>query len=193
MSNSRDCLTGHDPATGKELWRSAYWNPERSTIWRQVASPVAGAGVMLGCPPRGAVHAIKARNATGPADAEFAWEAEALSSDVPTPLFYQGDFFVLSDLRKTLARIEPATGRVKWSIKAPGRAKYEASPTGADGRVYLINAAGEVSVVNAENGQVLRTIPMGDDGEDTVRSTIAVAQGQLFIRTSQRLYCVGRK
>jgi outer membrane protein assembly factor BamB len=154
---------------------------------------VAGAGVILGCPPRGAVHAIKARSATDPADAEFAWEAEALSLDVPTPLFYQGDFFVLSDLRKTLARVEPATGNVKWSIKAPGRAKYEASPTGADGRVYLINAAGEVSVVDAENGAVLRTIPMGEDEEDMVRSTVAVAQGQLFIRTSQRLYCVGRK
>jgi outer membrane protein assembly factor BamB len=108
-------------------------------------------------------------------------------------LFYQGDFFVLSDLRKTLTRVEPKTGRTKWSLDTPGQAKYEASPTGADGKIYVMNFRGDVTVVDAEQGHALRTIAMGEAGDDTIRSSIAVSQGQLFIRTNKRLFCVGAK
>src|SRR5439155_4974094 len=56
-----DCLTGHDPASGKELWRWGTWNPERIGHWRLVPSPVAGGWVVLGCGPKGAsVCGVKA-------------------------------------------------------------------------------------------------------------------------------------
>jgi len=192
-----DCLTGHDPATGKELWRWGTWNPTRIGHWRLVPSAVAGDGIILACAPKGSpVYAIKAGGSGALGDSAVAWKSDqqrAVSSDVPTPLFYQGDFFVLSDLRKSLSRIEPRTGQVKWSLETPGRAKYEASPTGADGKIYLMNFKGEVVVVDAGKGEVLRTIPMGDEGDDMTRSSVAVAQGQLFIRTNQKLWCIGLK
>jgi hypothetical protein len=56
-----------------------------------------------------------------------------------------------------------------------------------------MNFKGEVSVVDADNGAVLRTIPMGDEGDDMTRSSIAVAQGHLYIRTNARLYCIGKR
>ena len=49
-----DCLTGHDPATGAELWRWGTWNPSKITHWRMVVSPVSGGGVVLACAPKGA-------------------------------------------------------------------------------------------------------------------------------------------
>ena len=192
-----DCLTAHDPATGRELWRWGTWNPRRMGQWRLVPSPVAGDGIALACPPKGApVYAIKTGGTGNLTDSAIAWKTDQqrdITSDVPTPLFYRGDFFVLSDLRKTLSRIEPQTGHVKWSIETPGRAKYEASPTGADGKIYLMNFKAEVSIVDAANGKVLRTIPMGEEGDSTTRSTVAVSQGQLFIRTNHKLCCIGRK
>src|SRR5687767_6940828 len=192
-----DCLTGHDPASGKEFWRWGTWNPTKIGHWRLVPSPIAGDGIILACAPKGdPIYAVKAgANGTLQQD-DIAWKSEKqskISSDVPTPLFYDGDFFVLSDNRKGLSRVEPKTGKVKWSIDTPGRKKYEASPTGADGKIYIMNFAGEVTVVDANKGEVLRTIPMGDEGDDLTRSSIAVAQGQLFIRTNKRLYCVGKK
>ena len=192
-----DCLTGHDAASGKELWRWGTWNPTKIGHWRLVPSPVAGDGIILACAPKGdPIYAVKAgANGTLQQD-DVAWKSERqskISSDVPTPLFYDGDFFVLSDVRKGLSRVEPKTGKVKWSIDTPGRKKYEASPTGADGKIYIMNFAGEVTVVDAAKGEVLRTIPMGDEGDDMIRSSIAAAQGQLFIRTNKRLHCVGKK
>lgn len=191
-----DCLSGHDPATGSEIWRWGTWNPKRLGHWRLVPSPVAGGGVILACAPkREPVYAIKAGGKGQLTDAAVAWVSEAqpdITSDVPTPLFYQGDFFILSDLRKTLARIDPATGKAKWIVPTPGKAKYEASPTGADGRVFLMNFAGEVAVLNAADGAILEVIPMGEEGDDQTRSTVVVSGGQIFIRTNKKLFCVGK-
>ena len=192
-----DTLTGHDLETGKELWRWGNWNPVRISHWRLVPSPVAGGGVILACAPkRHPVYAIKA-GATGLLDDRaVAWasrDVREVSSDVPTPAYYDGDFFVLSDVRKSLSRVEPRTGEVRWTVPTPGWAKYEASPLAADGRIYLINFDGQVAVVSAASGEILNVIPMDQpDLGEVVRASISAAHGQLFIRTTRRLYCVGQ-
>jgi outer membrane protein assembly factor BamB len=191
-----DCLTGHDPETGLELWRWGTWNPDRIGHWRLVPSPVAGGGVVLACGPKQSpIYALKA-GATGTLEpSAIVWKSDQqreITSDVPTPLFYLGDFFVLSDLRKALSRVEPATGRVLWTIPTPGLSKYEASPTGADGKLYLMNFRAEVVVVNAADGKTVHQVNMGEEGDDRTRSTLAIAHGQLFIRTNRKLYCVGK-
>jgi outer membrane protein assembly factor BamB len=192
-----DALTCHAADTGKELWRWDGWNPSRIGHWRLVPSPVAGDGVVLACAPKGdPVYAIKA-GGSGVLDAEaVAWNSRTskrVSSDVPTPAFYDGDYFVLSDVRKGLSRIEPRTGKVKWSVATPGRDKYEASPLAADGKIYLINFGAQVAVIDAANGEVLRVIQMHDPGNGEVtRASIVAAHGQLFIRTARKLYCVGK-
>jgi hypothetical protein len=35
--------------------------------------------------------------------------------------------------------------------------------------------------------------PHGDEGDNKLRSSIAIAHGCLFIRTGSKLYCVGNK
>jgi outer membrane protein assembly factor BamB len=82
---------------------------------------------------------------------------------------------------------------VKWTVALPGRRKFEASPTGADGKIYVMNFGGDVLVVDAANGAIVSTIPMGDEGDDQIRSAIAVSGGQLFIRTNHKLYCCGEE
>lgn len=191
-----DCLTGHDLATGSELWRWGTWNPKRIGHWRLVPSPVSGMGVILACgPKREPVYAVRADGVGRLTDAALAWKSKDqpdVTSDVPTPLFFQDDFFVLSDLRKTLARVDPISGVPKWIVPTPGRAKYEASPTGADGRIFLINFAGDVAILDAEDGDVLHVIPMGEERDDQIRSTVAIAHGQVFIRTNSKLFCIAR-
>ena len=191
-----DCLTGHDLETGKELWRWNTWNPGKIPHWRLVPSTVAGAGVALVCAPKGdPIYAIKTDGQGVLQSSDIVWKSErgGLTSDVPTPAFYDGDFFVLSDVRKNLSRVEPKTGKVKWVCPMPGRAKFESSPTIGDGKVYAMNFAGEVTVVDANKGEVLLTTPMGESGDDLIRSAIALSHGQAFIRTNGKLFCVGGK
>ena len=190
-----DDITGHNPDTGKELWRWGTWNPTRIGHWRLVPSPVAGDGVVLACAPkRDPIYAVQVGGSGVLGDEALAWTSEdqvELSSDVPTPAFYDGDFFVLSDVRKTLSRVEPRTGKVKWTMKTPGSAKFEASPLAADGKVYIINFIGDVVVVDANNGEIISNISMDEPADDAVRSSVIAAGGQLFIRTNRKLYCIG--
>lgn len=192
-----DALTAHDPETGKELWRWGTWNPERIPHWRLVTSPVAGDGIVLAsAPKREPIYAVKAGGSGVLGDDCLAWvsrEAKEVSTDVPTPAFYDGDFFVLSDVRKNLSRVEPKTGKVKWTVPTPGNAKYEASPLAADGKLYTINFDGQVAIFQAADGKLLRTIPMDEPANgEVVRSSIVAAHGQLLIRTTRHLYCVGK-
>ncbi|NLH73966.1 MAG: PQQ-binding-like beta-propeller repeat protein [Verrucomicrobia bacterium] len=192
-----DCLTGHALDTGKELWRWGTWNPKRFSHWRLVPSPVTGADVILVCAPKGApVYAVRT-GGSGVLDQSWVqWTSEShreVSSDVPTPLFYMGDFFILNDLRGMLSRVDPKTGKPKWTVSLPGRAKYEASPTGAGGRIYTVNFRGDVAVLDANTGETLANVPMGDGDEDRIRSSVAIAHGQLFVRTNKRLYAVAAK
>jgi outer membrane protein assembly factor BamB len=191
-----DALSGHDPATGKLLWQWGTWNPKRIPHWRLITSPIAGDGIVLACAPkRDPIYAIKAGGSGVLDDRAVAWisrEAKELTSDVPTPAFYDGDFFVLSDLRKCLARVEPRTGKVKWTISTPSKAKYEASPLAADGKIYIISFTGDAAVINAANGKTLHAVSMDKPVDDeVVRASIVAAHGQLFMRTTRKLYCVG--
>jgi outer membrane protein assembly factor BamB len=188
-----DCISGHDPATGREFWRWGAWNPSRVTHWRLVPSPVAGGDIVVVCAPKSSpVYGIRAgANANLPDDG-FAWKSteREVSSDVSTPLFYNGRFYILNSDRKTLSAIEPATGRVFWTGSFESRAKIEASPSGADGKIYVMNHRGDVYVVKAgDSFEVMHTTSLGDEGDKDLRATIAVAQGQLFVRTGSKLYC----
>ena len=187
-----DMISGHDPVSGSELWRWGTWNPTRIGHWRLVPSPVAGAGIALVCAPKKApVYAVKP--GSGVLDEKsLAWSSteKAVTSDVPTPAFAYGDFFVLSDVAKALSRISP-DGTIKWSIETPGRIKYEASPLVADGKVYIVNFNGEVVVVGANDGKVLHQTSFGTPDDKQTRSMIVASHGQLFLRTDTRLFCIG--
>lgn len=192
-----DCITGHSLKDGAEFWRWGSWNPNRITHWRLVPSPVTGGGAVLACAPKGSpVFAVKAGSLGALDDSGLAWTSQEreVSSDVGTPLFYQGRFYVLNGDRKNIARIDPATGKPDWVGELGSRIKIESSPTGADGKIYFQNFRGEVFVVAAApEFKLLHVAAMGDADDNDLRATIAVAQGSLFIRTGSKLYCVGTK
>jgi outer membrane protein assembly factor BamB len=188
-----DMISGHNPDTGAELWRWGTWNPTRIGHWRLVPSPVAGAGVVLACAPKKApVYAVKPGSGTLDERA-LAWASteRAITSDVPTPAFYDGDFFVLSDVAKALSRVAP-DGSIKWSIETPGKIKYEASPTACDGKIYIVNFTGDVVVVSAADGKILHQAAFGTSDDKQIRSAIVPTHGQLLLRTDTQLFCIGK-
>jgi len=194
-----DCLSGHDPKTGREFWRWGTWNPNRIGHWRLVPSPVVGDGVILACAPKGApIYAIKAGGTGTLDDSALQWTSQGkrdVTTDVPTPLFYDGDFFVLSDTRRDnfLSRIDPKTGNVKWATEVPNnRKKWRASPLGADGKVYIMDHGANVVVIDAKTGRILHQVAMGKASDNYTRSSIVAVDNQLFIRTNWKLFCIAK-
>ena len=196
-----DALTGHDLKNGKELWRWETWNPKRIGHWRHVPSPVANDDVVLVCAPKKEpVYAIKTGGKGRLNDDSIAWKSagsrSGITSDVPTPAFYDGSFFVLwgpSSGQPMLSRVDPATGDAVWSAKIERGSKLEASPLAADGKIYVINFDGMVTIVDAKDGAIINTIRMDENRDVNNRSSIVAAHGELFIRAGSDLFCIGKK
>ncbi len=203
-----DCISGHDPATGKELWRWGTWNPGKIGHWRLVPSPVSNGQTVLACAPKGApVYAVKAGLQGAHTDeGALAWRSKLgdedmpsrawrdVSSDVATPLFYDGHYYILNGDKQRLACVKPETGEVLWHDNLGGRIKIEASPSAADGKIYVMDHRGEVFVVKADPAkfELLHRVEMMDRNARDLRATIAIAHDSLFIRTEDTLYCVGK-
>jgi len=190
-----DALTGHNPENGKELWRWETYNPEKIGHWRLVPSPVYGQGTILVCSPKGApVYAIKAGGEGNISGTGERWvsEGKETTDDVPTPLYYGDYFYILNGRNKFLTCVNPTTGKVIWSKAIDAKTKLEASPTGVDGKIYLISHLGEVFVYSAgpNGGELLNSTVLGASQSVNIRASIVPVDGTLFIRTDDMLYAI---
>ncbi len=117
------------------------------------------------------------------------WEQTKQLPYVPSPLAYRGLLFLVKD-GGFLSVIDAKTGRVLKYDRIPGAASYYASPVGADGKVYLLGQGGQLTVVSAEaQWRVLHRARF----EANVCATPALADGKVYLRTDDYLYCFGQK
>ena len=183
-------VTAHAPDTGTELWRCGGLNVKQEHWWRIVPSPVVVDGMIIACgPKRDPVLAIKNGGKGLVTDTHTAWKSREFSSDCVTPLSYQHKLFVLDGDRQVMTCLDPQTGAKTWQGNLGMQEIFRASPTGADGKVYCLSESGTVVVLGAgAEFKILSTIRMG---EAPARSSIAVAHGELFVRTAKNLYCIG--
>ena len=183
-----DYITGHDAILGDELWRHPH-NPRKIQNWRLIPSPVIANDVVIGVEPRGgSAFAVKP---TGDARMRFddaAWVFDAKTTDVPTPPFYDGRLYILNGARRIMTCVNPITGEEIWSGDLGGRARIWSSPTAADGKIYCLNEQGTTIVLAA--GDTFKILGEGRLGGAPSKSTIAIADERLFIRTAEKLYCI---
>lgn len=188
-----NCLTGHDPATGRELWRGYGLNTKDGEWMRLVTSPVSAGGFAIAAGPK--KEPLLAFRTDGKGDVStsgLAWKFdERHTPDVCTPVFYQGRLLVLDGDSKTLSCLDPKSGDKKWQGALETRMVIRSSPVAGDGKLYIMDENGTVFVCGTgDEFKVLATIPMGDANGS--RSSIAISNGQLFIRTTEKLYCIGK-
>jgi outer membrane protein assembly factor BamB len=64
---------------------------------------------------------------------------------------------------------------------------FSASPVAAEGRIYFVGDNGETTVIEAgAEYRVLARNPLGEK----VQASPAIAQGHIFIRTENNLFCI---
>jgi outer membrane protein assembly factor BamB len=192
LSTGADFVTAHDPDTGKELWRFEYWR-DKVRDSRVIPSLVSGSGLIFGARHKGkGLFALQPPTATSAA--RIVWEFDAAAPDCSTPCFYQGRLYVLDGIRhgKVVTCLDPKTGRQFWQGTIGGRGPWRASLTAADGKLYCINETGEVVVLKAgdERFEILFETKID---EPRIQSSIAIANGRLYIRTAENLYCIAKK
>ena len=186
-----NCLTAHSLVDGKELWRCGGFNSKNDPWFRIVPSPVPGEGMLFAsAPKREPLFGIKTGGSGDVTSTQVVWSFKENPTDWSTPLLYKGKLFVLDGDKKVMTCLDPKTGEKKWQGNLGGGQIFWASPTGADNKIYCINENGTVVVLEA--GDEFKILATNKLEEGPVRSSVAASNGQLFIRTAQNLYCVGR-
>lgn len=183
-----DYVTGHDPDSGRELWRAAGLNPGKQRNYRIVASPVV-VGDLIYAPTR--VRPLLALRYEGgesePTTLAWKWDAQG-APDVPTPVC-DGTYFYMASDNGMVTCLDARTGEVKWGPERTVQGTVSSSPILADGRIYLTNEEG-VTVVLAAGPQFRMLATNELDGSYTLSSPVT-SGSRLFIRTGTHLYCIG--
>lgn len=183
-----DYVTGHDPKDGKELWRAGGLNPDKNPFYRVVASPIVF-GDMIYVPTR--VKPLQAFKAGGRGDitkTHLVWST-VNGPDVPTPAT-DGKYFYIANDRGILWCLDAKDGKEIYGQKRIASASYSASPVLADGKLYITSEDGLTTVVKA--GAEFEVLAENNLNEYSLSSP-AISDGQIFLRTTKHLYCIGKK
>lgn len=181
-------LTGHDAATGDQLWEAGGFNPQDKGQWRVIASPVVADGAVVTPFGRGDFLAAHRLDNLAAADAKPLWEQSFPGSDVPTPTVGDGKVYLLND-RGRVSCVDLATGQLTWNTRLPkSRQRYFASPTLAGDKLYLVREDGHVLV--ARVGEALQILSELDLNEPAVATPVLQA-GRVYLRSREALYCFG--
>jgi outer membrane protein assembly factor BamB len=181
-----DVVTSHDPATGKELWRSAGLNPTGDPYYRIVASPLVVGDLVIAPTRVRPLIAIRAGGRGDVTESRRAWSFDN-GPDVPTPVSDGTHLYVVND-KGIVWCLDVQTGKLVYGPTRLPVATYSASPVLADGRIYATSEDGRTSIFKA--GPVFELLAE-NQLDDFTLSTPAIAGGRIFIRTAGALYCIG--
>jgi outer membrane protein assembly factor BamB len=183
-----DVVTGHDPATGKELWRADGLNPTNNPSYRIVASPVVHGDLIIAPTRERPMLVLRAGGRGDVTRSHLLWSFNN-GPDVPTPVTDGTYMYVVND-RGILWCLEAKSGKEIYGRQRLRPGTYGGSFVLADGKLYITNEDGVTSVVKA--GPAFEILAENEFDEYTLSSP-AISDGQIFIRTAAFLYCIGKR
>jgi outer membrane protein assembly factor BamB len=138
---------------------------------------------------RNALIAVRLGGRGDVTESHIEWEHTRSLPNVPSPLLYDGVLYLVKD-GGIVTAIDAASGKVHKIARLSGAmGQYFASPVAADGKIFFFDGDGSLSVVKAgPQWELLHTVVLGEGGN----STPAIADGRIYVRTHENLYCFGK-
>ncbi len=171
----------YDPATGSLLWSCA--GPAEVT-----ANTLAFNATMVfssGGFPEKELRAIRADGTGVVTKTHLAWKADKGITYVPSPLYHAGLLYMVNDGGITTC-FDAESGKQIWQERLQG--SFSSSPVMVGDLIYATSEAGQTSIFKAARKFEL----VGTNAvQEPVMSTPAICGGQIFLRTTTKLYCLG--
>lgn len=144
--------------------------------WEEMIAAASPKSMLLAVKPQGLGDLTKSA---------VLWQVFRTIPDVPMALVYEKTLYTIQN-GGILSAIDPATGTVLKQGRLTGAlGDYYSSPVAADGKIFLANQEGKISVVTAgKDWEVLRV----NDLEEECYATPAIVDGDLYVRTGRNLY-----
>jgi outer membrane protein assembly factor BamB len=186
--SGNEFLISYDPATGKELWRATGLHSHA------IATPVVGQGLVIlssGFPSKTIVAIRLGGSGNLDGTDRIVWRYNKGTSYVPSPILY-GDYVYLMSDAGILTCLNAKTGEVVYEGgRVPIATKfYGASPVAFEGKILLTSDDGDTFVIKAgPKHEVIATNSIGEPS----RTSIAIADGKLFLRGEKNLFCIANK
>lgn len=123
-------------------------------------------------------------------ESHFLWKNSKALPNVPSPLLYRGVLYTLKE-GGIFTSYDPKSGEVLKQGRLQGAiGAYYSSPVAADGKIYAVSEEGKAVVLQA--GGQWEVLAVNDMGEGS-KSTPALLDGKVYLRTYNALYCFARK
>jgi outer membrane protein assembly factor BamB len=184
-TNSGNGVFALDPTNGKMNWSVPDCLPLRT-----VSSPVLAGGLIFGTCGSGAMSANVVAAVRPGEKAEIAYELKngnTFKAPYVPSMVKRDDMLFLFHEQGYATCIDAATGKIHWHQRTG--VPMMGSPVRIADKIYCIGEDGVCSVFAADKEyKLLAQNPLGEES----RSTPAVANGKLFLRTYSHLICVSR-
>jgi outer membrane protein assembly factor BamB len=180
--NSSTRVDAYDPRTGQFLWHTGDSNRF------PIPTPVFHDGLLYMSRGyrSGPYMAIRPGGRGDVSASHVLWTVPTGAPYISSLVFDRGLLYMAGG-EGIVTAVDAATGKRVWQERVGGI--YTASPVAADGKIYLLSETGETVVL--KSGTAPEVMARNNLGERTVAS-LAISGGQLFIRTDEHLYCIGK-
>lgn len=185
-----DHVNAYDAQTGKELWRIGGLNPDGEKYFRSIASSVVVDDVVIAPYARGnTLTAIRLGGEGDVTQSHVLWSKTGVSADVPTPAALNNQVIICTDKGEVVC-VNMASGEPAWSVQTPkNRNAFSASPIVVGDQIYVIREDAKSFVIDANKQEVIGEGQL----EGFVVASPVFVQNRILIRTSDYLYCIGKK
>jgi outer membrane protein assembly factor BamB len=191
VSAAGDVIEGFDPDSGRRIW----WVYEGGE--GVVPSPVIGDGMVIASsgfptpvnnrPIHAALRAFRLGGQGDVTQSNFVWEQKKFVPMIPSPLLADHRVYCVKENGWAMC-LDDSDGKILWEHRLEGT--YSASPLWADGKVYFLSEDADTTVIEA--GPRFTQVSFNELHEPA-QASMAISDGQLFIRTERNLWCVGRR
>ena len=139
---------------------------------------------------KGGLVAVRLDSSGDTIEADVEWTHSKAVPYVASPLIYEGVLYFVQD-GGILTAMDAKSGDVlKRARLKKGGGKFYASPVAADGKIFLVDTAGLVTVVRAgADWEVLNSVSL----EDSCSASPAIGNSRIYFRTKTSLYCFGQE
>ncbi|RLT03411.1 MAG: pyrrolo-quinoline quinone [Planctomycetota bacterium] len=178
LSTGADSIVAYNPRTGDEYW----WF--RFDGYSNVLRPVVANGLVFISSgyDRPEFYAVRIDGSGDVTESHLAWNMKKAAPLNPSPLVVGEELYLVSD-NGIATCVDAVTGEERWQERVGGN--FSASPTLADGRIYLLDEDGATTVIApGRKFELLATNKL--DGRTL--ATPAMVDDTILLRTDTHLY-----
>lgn len=182
VTNGTEHVIAYDAATGKELWRT------KGVESNAIHTPLVGNGLVVVTAGFPAKKIIAIRTGDHPEDKRVAWEYSKGTGYVLSNILYQDHVYLSTD-NGILTCLDAQTGKVVYEGGRPPKpTHFMGSAVAYQGMIAMTSEDGDTFLVKAGPKYEIVRINTVDE---PVYSSLALANGRIYIRGAKHLYAIG--